>query len=41
MLRESAATWAMSAAHECALCRLAQYRRSLRDQYSGNAWSSD
>ena len=34
MLRESAATLAMSATQECAACRLSEYRRSLRDQYS-------
>ena len=34
MLRESAATIAMSATQECAACRLSEYRRTLRDQYS-------
>jgi predicted RNA-binding Zn-ribbon protein involved in translation (DUF1610 family) len=32
MLRESAATRAMSSSHECVVCRLAQYRRAVRDQ---------
>ena len=35
MCRESAATLAMSSAHqECSACRLSEYRRSLKDSYS-------
>jgi hypothetical protein len=34
MLRETPATIAMSGTQECAACRLSEYRRSLRDQYS-------
>ena len=34
LLRESAATLAMSATQECSACRLSGYRRSLKDQYS-------
>lgn len=34
MLRESAATRAMSAAQECSSCRLSEYRRVLKDLYT-------
>ena len=34
LLRESAATLAMSTTQACSVCRLSEYRRSLKDQYS-------
>ena len=39
MVRESAATRAMSTVQECAACRLAEYRRMVREQLS--VWRDD
>jgi hypothetical protein len=35
LVRETPATLAMSGTQECAACRLSEYRRLLRAQYTG------